>query len=46
MSSVSKSWLELTSWFSPAKLLMGLGWLDRFLAPLVLLAMILGVIIG
>lgn len=29
-----------------AKLLMGLGWLDRFLAPLVLLAMILGVIIG
>lgn len=31
---------------APAALLKGLGWLDRFLAPLVLLAMILGVIIG
>ena len=28
------------------QLLKDLGWLDRFLAPLVLLAMILGVIIG
>lgn len=31
---------------SPTGLLKGLGWLDRFLAPLVLLAMILGVVIG
>ncbi|KAG7562962.1 hypothetical protein FFLO_01652 [Filobasidium floriforme] len=29
-----------------SQLLKGLGWLDRFLAPLVLLAMILGVVIG
>jgi ACR3 family arsenite efflux pump ArsB len=27
-------------------ILKGLSWLDRFLAPLVLLAMILGVVIG
>jgi hypothetical protein len=30
----------------PDSLLRGLSWLDRFLAPLVLLAMILGVVIG